>query len=121
MSRKPFIWDNRISNDSRLRTNYLFFDPSVGGWDLPADEIAGFAVNPMNQPHLSRIALCVYQRVFMYGPQQQDLLSAILRAPPPCHSSCRLDTSVICGALRNDSGSIQQRIQRTSSGSPAAA
>src|SRR5260221_11365282 len=26
--RKPFIWDNHISNDSRIRTNYLFVDPS---------------------------------------------------------------------------------------------
>jgi hypothetical protein len=80
MSRKPFIWDNRISNDSRLRTNYLFLDPSVGGWNLPADGMGGFAVNPMNQPHLSRIALCAYRHVFMYGPQQQDIMPAILRS-----------------------------------------
>ena len=40
---------------------------------------------------------------------------------PLCHRSCRLDTSVILGALRNDSGSIQQRIQRAGGGAAAAA
>ena len=42
-------------------------------------------------------------------------------ATPLCHSSCRLNTSVTLGALRNDSGSIRQRIQRTSGGSAATA
>ena len=40
---------------------------------------------------------------------------------PLCHRSCRLDTSVILGALRNNSGSIQQRIQRTGRGSTVTA
>ena len=39
--------------------------------------------------------------------------------PLLCHSSCRLDPSVILGALRNDSGSIQQRIQRAGGGATA--
>ena len=34
---------------------------------------------------------------------------------PLCQSSCRLDISVTLGALRNDSGSIQRRIQKESS------
>jgi hyaluronoglucosaminidase len=58
LGRKPFIWDNHISNDSKIRTNHLFLDPSAGAWEVPADLIAGLAINPMNQPHLSRIALC---------------------------------------------------------------
>jgi len=49
----------------------------------------------------------------------QDLDCAV--SAPLCHSSCRLDTSVTLGALRNDSGSIRQRIQRTCGGSPATA
>ena len=39
---------------------------------------------------------------------------------PLCQSICRLDPSVILGALRNDSGSIRQRIQRTGGGASAA-
>jgi hypothetical protein len=63
LGRKPFIWDNHISNDSKIRTNYLFLDPSAGAWELPAHRVAGLAINPMNQAYLSRIALCVYQRL----------------------------------------------------------
>jgi hypothetical protein len=61
--RKPFIWDNHISNDSRIRTNHLYLDPSADVWELPAGLVAGLAINPMNQPHLSRIALCGYQQL----------------------------------------------------------
>lgn len=30
IGRRPFIWDNYISNDSKTRTNHLFLDPSAG-------------------------------------------------------------------------------------------
>jgi len=63
IGRKPFIWDNHISNDSRTRTNHLFLDPSAGSWQLPLDRVAGLAINPMNQPYLSRIALCGYRQL----------------------------------------------------------
>jgi hypothetical protein len=68
LGRKPFIWDNYISNDSKTRTNYLFLDPSAGAWDLPTNLVAGLAINPMNQPHLSRIALCGYQHLLAKQP-----------------------------------------------------
>jgi len=76
--RKPFIWDNRISNDSRLRTNRLFLDPSAGAWELPAALVAGFAINPMNQPHLSRIALSIY-RDLLAAPNRRPSLSEVCR------------------------------------------
>jgi hyaluronoglucosaminidase len=63
IGRLPFIWDNHISNDSRVRTNHLFLDPSAGSWSLPVDRVAGLAINPMNQPYLSRIALCGYRHL----------------------------------------------------------
>jgi hyaluronoglucosaminidase len=68
LGRKPFIWDNYISNDSKTRTNYLFLDPSAGAWDLPTNLVEGLAINPMNQPHLSRIALCGYQHLLAKQP-----------------------------------------------------
>ncbi len=63
IGRRPFIWDNHIANDSRTRTNHLYLDPAAGSWRLPADQVAGLAINPMNQPHLSRIALLGYRRL----------------------------------------------------------
>jgi hyaluronoglucosaminidase len=68
IGRKPFIWDNHIANDSRTRTNFLFLDPSAGAWNLPADRVSGVAFNPMNQPHLSRIALRGFQNILTRGP-----------------------------------------------------
>ena len=78
IGRMPFIWDNYIANDSRTRTNYLFLDPSVGAWNLPTDWAAGVAFNPMNQPHLSRIALRGFQNILTDGPGG-DFLPAICR------------------------------------------
>jgi hypothetical protein len=68
IGRKPFIWDNYIANDSRTRTSFLFLDPSAGAWNLPADRVSGVAFNPMNQPHLSRIALRGFQNILTRGP-----------------------------------------------------
>jgi hyaluronoglucosaminidase len=77
IGRKPFIWDNHIANDSRIRSNFLFLDPSAGGWELPADRAAGLAVNPMNQPCLSRIALMGYQSLLCAN--RNDLLPNVCR------------------------------------------
>jgi hypothetical protein len=63
IGRKPFIWDNHCSNDSRTRTPFLFLDASTNGWRLPIHSVAGLAINPLNQPHLSRIALATVQRL----------------------------------------------------------
>jgi hyaluronoglucosaminidase len=78
IGRKPFIWDNYIANDSRTRTNYLFLDPSVGAWNLPTERVAGVAFNPMNQPHLSWIALRGFQNILTDGPGG-DFLPSICR------------------------------------------
>jgi hyaluronoglucosaminidase len=77
IGRKPFIWDNSIANDSRTRTNFLFLDPAAGAWNLPADHVAGVAINPMNQPYLSRIALRGFQNILTQGPA--DFLPSICR------------------------------------------
>ena len=61
--RKPFIWDNNVTNDSKLRSGKLFLTPDAGRWSLPRDLVAGLAINPMNQPKLSSIALCAYQKL----------------------------------------------------------
>jgi hyaluronoglucosaminidase len=97
IGRKPFIWDNYIANDSRTRTNFLFLDPSVGAWNLPADRVAGVAFNPMNQPHLSRIALRGFQNIFTEGPRQSVL-------PSICRELCG---TLIAGHLLADTDLFQ--------------
>ncbi len=56
IGRRPVLWDNALSNDGRARAPFLPLGPGALGPDLPA-QVAGVAVNPMNQPHLARIAL----------------------------------------------------------------
>jgi hyaluronoglucosaminidase len=87
LRRKPFIWDNSISNDSKVRTNHLYLDPSAGGWEFPVDLVAGLAINPMNQAHLSRIALCRFQQLLTEGPGGD--------ATSPMTACCRK----LCGAF----------------------
>jgi len=79
IGRKPFIWDNHIANDSKMRTNFLYLDPSVSSWNLAADQAAGLAINPMNQPYLSRIALAGYRRL-LSGVVKDELLAQVCRA-----------------------------------------
>lgn len=67
LGRKPFIWDNHIANDAKLRTNRLFLDPSLRGWHVPIDRVAGVAINPMNQPFLSQIAMRGYREILRTG------------------------------------------------------
>jgi len=78
IGRKPFIWDNYIANDARTRTNFLFLDPAAGKWNLAAGHATGIAINPMNQPYLSRIALRGFQNILTKGPGT-DLLPSICR------------------------------------------
>jgi hyaluronoglucosaminidase len=78
IGRRPFIWDNHISNDSKIRTNHLYVDPYTDVWELPSAAVAGLAINPMNQPHLSRIALCAYQQL-LSEPRGRVLLSNVCR------------------------------------------
>jgi len=77
LGRKPFIWDNHIANDAKTRTNHLYLDP--GSWSLAVDAAAGLAINPMNQPHLSRIALLGYRHLLTVGPDLPSALPGIYR------------------------------------------
>ncbi len=57
LRRRPFLWDNYPVNDSKLMSPFLHLGPFH---DRPAElreQIAGQAVNPMNQAWLSRLPL----------------------------------------------------------------
>jgi hyaluronoglucosaminidase len=72
LKRKPFIWDNSISNDSKIRSNHLYLNPSADEWELPDDFVAGLAINPMSQPHLTRLALCRFRQLLAKQPESTD-------------------------------------------------
>jgi hyaluronoglucosaminidase len=79
LRRKPFIWDNHIANDAKARSNHLYIDPSVDSWSLATEAAAGLAINPMNQPHLSRIALRGYRYLLTVGPNFRSALPEVCR------------------------------------------
>ena len=64
LGRKPFIWDNRIANDGRLRCSHLYLDPCAEGYSPNRALVAGVAINPMNQPYLSRVPLSIFASLF---------------------------------------------------------
>ena len=101
LRRKPFIWDNSISNDSRIRTQHLYLDPSAGGWEIPEGLVAGLAINPMNQAHLSKLALCRFRRLFAAQPAA-DKTDIIVDCAE------RLCGPMVAAQLREDTRLIQE-------------
>jgi len=57
LNRRPFIWDNYPVNDSPRMAPYLHLRAFSGRSYRMADWTSGHAVNPMNQPLLSRIPM----------------------------------------------------------------
>jgi hyaluronoglucosaminidase len=100
LGRKPFIWDNHIANDAKTRSNHLYLDPSADSWSLAAAAAAGLAINPMNQPHLSRIALRGYKYLLMAGPDFRSALPGICRELAGPRIGERLSEDV--GLLQNE-------------------
>ena len=84
LQRKPFLWDNYPVNDGAIKSRIL----QLRAFDQPHSQlqgkVAGHAVNPMNQPWLSRIPLATlpkaYRESSTYNPQQ-----AFIDA---CHQLC---------------------------------
>ncbi len=57
LGRKPFLWDNYPVNDGADISRFLFTKAFTNRPDSLAQLTTGHAVNPMNQPWLSRIPL----------------------------------------------------------------
>jgi hypothetical protein len=73
LGRRPFLWDNHLANDSRTRTDHLYLELDGSTWSFPPDCVSGIAINPMNQPYLSRIPLAgLRQRIFSPDASKHD-------------------------------------------------
>lgn len=67
LGRKPFLWDNYPVNDGAVKSKHLHLRAFGERHALLADHIAGHAVNPMNQPWLSRIPLLSLPKAYREG------------------------------------------------------
>jgi len=72
LGRQPFIWDNYPVNDGAKLSLYLHLRAFENRPYQMSELVSGHAVNPMNQPHLSKIPLMTltmsYQRQESYSP-----------------------------------------------------
>lgn len=73
LQRKPFLWDNSISNDAAKSSNYLKF--KAPDLHKNSESLSGYAINPMNQPWLSRIPLLAHSQQIRLekAPNMTDL------------------------------------------------
>ncbi len=87
LGRKPFLWDNYPVNDGAKMSRHLHLRPFSEDRAQLGDLVSGHAANPMNQFHLSLLALASlplahrrgrhYQPEALYG----ELLDEICGAP----------------------------------------
>jgi hypothetical protein len=57
LGRKPFLWDNYPVNDGAVKSNLLQIRAVDKSHGLIQQAVSGHALNPMNQPWLSQLAL----------------------------------------------------------------
>lgn len=79
MKRKPFLWDNYPVNDGPRMCKFLHLKPFVGRPAVIGDTLEGHAINPMNQPTLSRIVILTLLESYSSG-SDYDPEKAFLRA-----------------------------------------
>lgn len=72
LSRKPFLWDNYPVNDGAKMCNHLNLEGFKNRDNLSEINIAGHAINPMNQPWLSQIPMSTLP--MMYKPKERTKL-----------------------------------------------
>lgn len=64
LQRKPFLWDNYPVNDGAVKSSLLQLRAFPANHGQLTQYIAGHAVNPMNQPWLSRVPLLTLPRAY---------------------------------------------------------
>jgi hyaluronoglucosaminidase len=64
LGRKPFLWDNYPVNDGAVKSQLLQLRAVDESHSALQNSVAGHALNPMNQPWLSHIALASLPRAY---------------------------------------------------------
>ncbi|HWV16314.1 MAG TPA: beta-N-acetylglucosaminidase domain-containing protein [Cellvibrio sp.] len=64
LGRKPFLWDNYPVNDGAVKSKLLHLRAVEIGHAGLQQQVSGHALNPMNQPWLSQIALASLPRAY---------------------------------------------------------
>jgi len=77
LGRKPFLWDNYPVNDGAVKAKLLHLRAVNQSHSQIQNNVAGHALNPMNQPWLSQLALASLPRAYRehekYNPEKTFL------------------------------------------------
>jgi len=112
LGRKPFIWDNHIANDGRDRCAHLYLDIGATDWSLNRDRVAGLAINPMNQPALSRLPLAAYAARFLGTPMTGNETSFASLARALCGDALGAELTAACDLFQNQGiAALDERIR----------
>ena len=101
LGRKPFIWDNYPVNDGAKLSLYLFLRAFENRHEM-GNLVSGHAVNPMNQPYLSKIPL----KTLPVSYEQQENYDPAIAFREAVISTCPENLS---NALINDIGAFQDQ------------
>ena len=67
LGRKAFLWDNYPVNDGAVKSNLLQLRAFHDSHGFIQNHVAGHAINPMNQPWLSQLALASLPQAYGQG------------------------------------------------------
>ncbi len=84
LQRQPFLWDNYPVNDGAIKSRILQLRAFDQSHSQLQSKVAGHAVNPMNQPWLSRIPLATLPQAYREG----DTYSPRQAFIDTCHQLC---------------------------------
>lgn len=89
IGRKPFICDNYFANDGPINCNFLKTVPFIGRDRETFKLSSGWALNPMNQVHLSKLALSSFMNFARANhAASDDTTAAFVKAlESHCHPS----------------------------------
>lgn len=100
LGRRPFLWDNYPVNDSAKLSQHIRLQAFAPDRARLGEHLSGHAVNPMNQPYLSRIPLITLPRAYREGEHY--------RAEPAFTDACqRLCPPALAQQLIDDRALLQ--------------
>ncbi len=115
IGRKPVLWDNYPVNDGRKTSSFLHLRGYRGRSHQLSEWAGGHCVNPMNQPHLSRLVLATLANVYQDGGSYSadEALQAALsdQCSPDCAEALWQDLSLFqdVGLERMNDEVLQQK------------
>jgi hyaluronoglucosaminidase len=89
LGRKPFLWDNYPVNDGAVKSKLLHLRAVNQSHSKIQNNVAGHALNPMNQPWLSQLAIASLPRAYSehnnYNPEKAFIeIATELFSTQPC-------------------------------------